>query len=63
MYNRQVWEATPDDTPVHRLDVRTKLMLLAAMPLMATGCDKSVEKSTTTTVTQTPEGNQIESTL
>ena len=39
MYNRQVWEATPADTPVHRLDVRTKLMLLAAMVVFAVGLE------------------------
>lgn len=39
MYNRQVWEATPADTPIHRLDVRTKLVILAAIVLFAVGLD------------------------
>ena len=39
MYNRQVWEATPADTPVHRLDVRTKLVLLAAIVIFAVGME------------------------
>lgn len=29
MSGRSVWEATPGETPVHRLDVRTKVVLLA----------------------------------
>ena len=37
MYNRQVWEATPADTPIHRADVRTKLLLLVAVMLFAIG--------------------------
>jgi energy-coupling factor transport system permease protein len=41
MYNRQVWEATPADTPIHRLDVRTKLVLLTAVMLFAIGLDGS----------------------
>ena len=39
MYNRQVWQATPADTPIHRLDVRTKLVLLTAVMLFAVGLD------------------------
>ena len=39
MYNRQVWEATPADTPIHRVDVRTKLTLLAAIMLFAIGLE------------------------
>lgn len=39
MYNRQVWEATPADTPIHRIDVRTKLTLLAAVMLFAVGLE------------------------
>lgn len=39
MYNRQVWEATPADTLIHRLDVRTKLVLLAAVMLFAIGLE------------------------
>ena len=39
MYNRQVWQATPADTPIHRLDVRTKLALLTAVMLFAVGLD------------------------
>ncbi len=39
MYNRQVWEAMPADTPVHRLDVRTKLVLLAAIVIFAVGLE------------------------
>ena len=39
MYNRQVWEATPADTPIHRADVRTKLLLLLAVMLFAIGLE------------------------
>ena len=39
MYNRQVWEATPADTPIHNLDVRTKLVLLAAIVVFAVGLE------------------------
>jgi energy-coupling factor transport system permease protein len=39
MYNRQVWEATPADTPIHKMDVRTKLALLAAVMLFAVGLE------------------------
>lgn len=39
MYNRQVWSATPADTLVHRLDVRTKLYMMAAVTLLAVGLD------------------------
>ena len=39
MYNRQVWEATPADTPIHRVDVRTKLALMAAIMLFAIGLE------------------------
>lgn len=31
MYARDVWEATPGRTPLHRMDVRAKLALLAAL--------------------------------
>lgn len=41
MYNRQVWEALQDDTPVHRADVRTKLVLLAAVMIFAVGLEGS----------------------
>ena len=39
MYNRQVWEATPADTPIHRADVRTKLLLLLAVMVFAIGME------------------------
>lgn len=39
MYNRQVWEATPADTPIHHADVRTKLLLLLAVMLFAIGLE------------------------
>ena len=31
MYNRQIWEASASDSLIHRIDVRTKLVLLAAV--------------------------------
>jgi len=33
MYDRKVWEATPDPTLFHKLDVRTKLMLLGCFAI------------------------------
>lgn len=35
MYDRNVWEATPLDTPLHRMDVRLKLALFAALAAAA----------------------------
>ncbi|HWR05582.1 energy-coupling factor transporter transmembrane component T [Sporomusa sp.] len=35
MSGRDVWEATPGDTPVHKLDVRTKVVLLAGFAAAA----------------------------
>ena len=41
MYVRQIWEATPGDTFVHRLDGRTKLIILAVTGLTAVVIDSS----------------------
>ena len=35
MYNRQIWEASASDSLIHRIDVRTKLVMLAAVMLAA----------------------------
>lgn len=41
MYDRQVWEATPKNTLIHRLDARTKIIMLTVLALIAVSLDSA----------------------
>ena len=41
MYDRQVWEANAADTPVHRMDARTKLVLMGAVMILSITVDSA----------------------
>ncbi len=41
LFVRQLWEATPGDTILHRLDGRTKLIILAVIGMAAVVIDSS----------------------
>lgn len=41
MYDKNVWEAMPSDTVIHRMDSRTKLMILMAFAITAITIDSS----------------------